>query len=151
MINFQDELAFLNHRLEEMLEMWRKKHRLHGRLFFSSLNSLVVLVILFLQSFCNGSNTTKAALLCFGATTLLVLIFSSYSRGTHAKMLMRGYALKNLIYNATASLENAERVSSFKKLRFFQKSLVRLLMIELGSPVCPPRTNRIPASKETKS
>jgi hypothetical protein len=44
MNNLQDELAWLNHRLDNKLEEWRKLHRLHGRFNAFLMYCLLVLI-----------------------------------------------------------------------------------------------------------
>ena len=153
MINFQDELAWLNHRLDEILETWRKQHRFQGRLFYASVNSFVILLIIYIYNgfyrnvgYCeflspravlSGGLLAGTVWLCLLIVTLSILAFSVLSRKMHTKLLKEGYALKGRIYDARTNNQNPENRSDKEVLSDHQKELAKLLDIERSFP-CEP-------------
>jgi hypothetical protein len=151
MINFADELAWLNHRLDELLEFWRRKHQLHGRLFYSLVNSIILLVILYICSglyrSINGVNwfspaavlpgETLAAMawLCSLAISLSLLLFSVLARRMYSKLLKEGHSLKAEIYEAHINPKNTSTGSDHNPLSEFQDGFSKLLSVERSFPI----------------
>ena len=130
MISFEDELAWLNHRLDELLKIWRKKHQLHGRVFYLLANSALVLLLLYFGSGLR-KNINGAVWLSIFIATLSILIFSVLARYLYARLLQDGHSLKAKIYKARIS---GKKEADYQKLCEFQADLEELFAIELNFP-----------------
>jgi hypothetical protein len=152
MINFADELAWLNHRLDDLLESWRKKHQFHGRLCYSSVNSVILLVVLYIckglykgsingvnwlspAAVLPGENIAAMAWLCSLAISLSLLLFSLLARHMYAKLLREGHSLKAKIYKAHIDPNNTSTELGQDPLSGFQNRLSELLSVERSFPV----------------
>ncbi|MFN9618779.1 MAG: hypothetical protein ACK55X_03565 [Synechococcaceae cyanobacterium] len=131
MINFEDELAWLNHRLDEPLKIWRKKHQLHGRIIYLLVNSSLVFLCLYIGSGLRN-NINGAVWLSIFIATLSILIFSVLARQLYARLLTDGHSLKAEIYKARAS---GKKEADYQKLCKFQDNLKKLFAIELDFPI----------------
>jgi hypothetical protein len=159
MINFQDELAWLNHKVDEILEAWRKLHRFQGRLFYTSVNSIAILLMIYI---CNGfywkvensawlsppavfSGNLLAGTVwpCLLFVSLSILVFSWLSRNMHTKLLKKGHALKGRIYDARTHNKSPDNKSDEQVLSDLQQTLAELLNLERSFPCRGDRRHRI--------
>jgi hypothetical protein len=134
MSKLQDELAWLNHRLDHQLEEWRKLHRLHGRISYLLLNLFLILVLTAVF-FCllllrNDKCGTASPALFAGsldayflaiATLMaaLLVVLNGLKWMLYSKLLQDGHDLKSKIYIEHVS-ENQVTAESLKD---FQDSL----------------------------
>jgi hypothetical protein len=139
MINFQDELAWLNHRLDDKLEEWRRVHQYDGRVFYASFNSILMLLVVAivfrdkiwvpLTTFAFSESSVLALWLAMLVASLSLLIYSFLRRQLHQKLLGDGNKLKSDIYFGYLAKEGG-KVDIMK----YQKELADLLAMERSFP-----------------
>ena len=96
----QDELAWLNHRLDHKLEEWRKLHRMSGRIAYACLNILPLLFIIPIVAFIYRRDILchfhyVAAWITLLIPTLLLFVLYLTKWNVLGSLLDKGYGLKN--------------------------------------------------------
>ena len=133
MNNLQDELAWLNHRLDNKLEEWRKLHRLHGRFNVFLMYCLLIIGIAILFTCINGSNDVKelSVFALSVATVASMLSFGVLSWMLYGRLLTLGHESKDRIeYSHVAS----PGILKESFLKGFLGEFNNLLRIERGFP-----------------
>ena len=134
MSKLQDELAWLNHRLDHQLEEWRKLHRLHGRISYLLINLFLILILAagFFWRFLPGNDKCGTASLAqfdgsfdayflTTATLMAVLLFglNGLKWLLYSRLLKDGHELKSNIYSQRVS----EKQVTAESLKGFQGDL----------------------------
>jgi hypothetical protein len=134
----QDELAWLNHRLDHKLDAWRRLHRLHGAIAICSLGVVIFLVSLYLSSravpkslvshILADTNGRPIATLASYMTTAVLIYCSVRSLSFHC-LWSQGLDLKNEIYFSCRGDDIKD-----EKLNDFHNRIGELLKKETGFP-----------------
>jgi len=132
MNNLQDELAWLNHRLDNKLEEWRKLHRLHGRFNAFLMYCLLVLIAIYaydpFKRACIEPSASYIIAISFLAIVSL-LVFSLLKWRLYHKLLTKGHDDKARIdrRHITSTLDN-------HLLKECQDNFINLLRVERSFP-----------------
>jgi hypothetical protein len=128
MNNLQDELAWLNHRLDNKLEEWRKLHRLHGRfnafLVYCLLISLIV--ILFKWSSLSTVENTPYVFVISVATVGSMLSFGVLSWMLYGRLLTMGHKSKGRIEHSHLVIPQIAEGTFLEKRRGEFNNLLRI-------------------------
>ena len=132
MNNLQDELAWLNHRLDNKLEEWRKLHRLHGRVNAFLMHCLLVLIAIYayhpFKRACTEPSASYIIAISFLAIVSL-LVFSLLKWRLYHRLLTKGHDDKSQIdrRHITSTLDN-------HLLKECQDNFINLLRVERSFP-----------------
>ena len=128
MNNLQDELAWLNHRLDNKLEEWRKLHRLHGRfnafLMYCLLISLIV--ILFKWSSLSTVENAPYVFAISVATVGSMLSFGVLSWMLYGRLLTMGHKSKGGIEHSHLVIPRIAEGSFLEECRGEFNNLLRI-------------------------
>ena len=128
MNNLQDELAWLNHRLDNKLEEWRKLHRLHGRfnafLMYCLLISLIV--ILFKWSSLSTVENAPYVFAISVATVGSMLSFGVLSWMLYGRLLTMGHKSKGGIEHSHLDIPRNTEGSFLEECRGEFNNLLRI-------------------------
>jgi hypothetical protein len=143
MSKLQDELAWLNHRLDHQLEVWRELHRLHGRISYVLINLTLVLAPVFLFLLQSMQDKPQPPALSQAGASLsnhmfsvailmlfLLFVLNSLKWKLYGRLLKDGHDLKSDIYNEYVS----EKPTSAQSLQNFQSKLQDGLRMERRFP-----------------
>jgi hypothetical protein len=145
MSKLQDELAWLNHRLDHQLDEWRKLHRLHGRISYLLINLFLILILAagFFCRFLPGNDWCGSAgpvqfagsfdaYFLTTATLMAVLLFglNGLKWKLYSRLVKDGHELKSQIYSQHVS----EKQVTAESLKVFQGHLKDGLRRERGFP-----------------
>ena len=132
MNNLQDELAWLNHRLDNKLEEWRKLHRLHGRFNAFLIYCILVLITVsayFLFELEKAECRYKYIIAASSAAVGALLAFSLLKWRLYHRLLTKGHEDKALIdcRHITSAPDN-------HLLKECQDNFINLLRVERSFP-----------------
>jgi hypothetical protein len=132
MNNLQDELAWLNHRLDNKLEEWRKLHRLHGRFNAFLMYCILVLITVsayFLFELEKAECLDKYIIAASSAAVGALLAFSLLKWRLYHRLLTKGHKDKALIdcRHITSTPDN-------HLLKECQDNFINLLRVERSFP-----------------
>jgi hypothetical protein len=133
MNNLQDELAWLNHRLDNKLEEWRKLHRLHGRFNAFLVYCLLILIAIYAYYPFNHASIEASASYIIVTSFLAIvslLVFSLLKWRLYHRLSTKGHQEKASIdsKNITSTPDKAD-------LEKCQYNLFSLLRIERSFPI----------------
>jgi hypothetical protein len=133
MNNLQDELAWLNHRLDNKLEEWRKLHRLHGRFNAFLMYCLLIISIVFLfrcSNLCKDDNALYVFVISV-ATVGSMLSFGVLSWMLYGRLLTMGHKSKGGIEHSHLDIPRIAEGTFLKECR---REFTNLLRIERSFP-----------------
>lgn len=132
MNNLQDELAWLNHRLDNKLEEWRKLHRLHGRFNVFLMYCLLVLIAVSAYYYFIRKQATGLEIYIIAASFAAdgaLLAFSLLKWRLYHRLLTKGHDDKVQI-----DRKHITSTPSKDDLGKCQDDLINLLRIERSFP-----------------
>lgn len=132
MNNFQDELAWLNHRLDNKLEEWQKLHRLHGSFNTFLVYCLQVLIAIYAYfAFILASKKPSALYIIVTSFLAIVslLVFSVLKWRLYTRLLTVGHKRK-----AEIDLNHITKPAQESFLKACQGNFNNLLRVERRFP-----------------
>jgi hypothetical protein len=134
MNNLQDELAWLNHRLDNKLEEWRKLHRLHGRFntfLVYCLLALIAVSAYFLFVACNAEMPRIYIIVASFMAVGSLLAFSLLKWRLYHRLLTKGHESKGTIEHSHLVIPRNAEGTFLEECR---REFTNLLRIERSFP-----------------